>query len=227
MATRSLEDLVAGLSAELVPVRRLPVPALRAAAWVGLVAAMGLVLAASCDMPALGRRLTAAPDMWMAVAGSTATAVLAALAAFELSVPGRGARWALLPLPALLLWMSASGLGCLRVWAVPGADGAAMNEARHCLVRILVMSVPLMAAMTAMVRRACPLRPHLTALVSGLAVAAASASLLNLDHPFDASATDLLAHLLALLLVMGLNQFASRSAPARRSGQRAARAGLP
>ncbi len=222
MATRSLDDLVAGLSAELVPVRRLPAPALRAAAWIGLAVAMGLVLAPSCDMPALGRRLTAAPDMWMAVAGSTATAALAALAAFELSVPGRGARWALLPLPALFLWMSASGLGCLRVWAVPGSGEAAMGEARHCLIHILVMSVPLMGAMTIMVRRACPLRPNLTALVSGLAVAAASASLLNLDHPFDASATDLLA----LLLVMGANQIASRSA-ARRSRLRAARAGLP
>ena len=227
MATpRSLDDLVTDLSAGLVPVRRLPAPALRAAAWIVLVAAMGLALAASCDLPALGRRLTAAPDMWVAVAGSTATAVLAALAAFELSVPGRAVRWALLPLPALILWMSASGLGCLRVWAVPGSGEAEMGEARHCLIHILVMSIPLMAAMTVMVRRACPLRPNLTALVSGLAVAAASASLLNLDHPFDASATDLLAHLLALLLVMGANQLASRSA-ARRSRLHAGRAGLP
>ena len=89
-----------------------------------------------------------------------------------------------------------------------------------------VMSVPLMGAMTVMVRRACPLRPNLTALVSGLAVAAASASLLTLNHPFDASATDLLAHLLALLLVMGANQLASRSG-ARRPRPLAARAGLP
>ncbi len=77
-----------------------------------------------------------------------------------------------------------------------------------------MMSVPLMALMMVMVRRACPLRPNLTALVSGLAIAAASATLLNFDHPYDASATDLLAHLVAVLLVMVVNQFVARRAVA-------------
>ena len=218
MATdRRLDDVVARLSADLAPVRRLPSPPVRAACWIGVAAALAAVLALSCDLPALGRRLTIAPDMWLAVASSTTTAVLAALAAFELSVPGRSARWALLPVPALLLWMSASGLGCLRTWAVPGAGGGALGEARHCLMHIVMISVPLMAVMAVMVRRACPLRPNLTALVSGLAIAAASATLLNFDHPYDASATDLAAHLLAVLIVIGVNQVvAARAAVAAR-----------
>ena len=49
-------------------------------------------LSAFCDLPALYDRLAAAPDLWLAVAGLTATAVLAALAAFELSVPGHSPR---------------------------------------------------------------------------------------------------------------------------------------
>lgn len=207
---RSLDDIVARLAADLAPVRRLPAPALRAAAWLGLVAAMALGLAAFCDLPALGRRLMVAPDMWLAVMGSTATAALAAVAAFELSVPGGSARWALLPVPTLVVWTSASGLGCLRVWAVPSGNPAAVAEAGHCLGHIVTMSVPLMAVMIVMVRRACPLRPDLTALVSGLAVAAASATLLNFDHPFDASASDLLAHLVAILVVMAVNQLVAR-----------------
>ena len=216
MATdRGLDDVVARLSADLAPVRRLPSPPVRAACWVGVAVALAAVLALSCDLPALGRRMTVAPDMWLAVASSTATAVLAALAAFELSVPGRSARWALLPMPTLLLWMAASGLGCLRTWAVPGTGGAALGEARHCLMHIVMLSVPLMAVMAVMVRRACPLRPNLTALVSGLAIAAASATLLNFDHPYDASATDLAAHLLAVLIVIGVNQVvAGRAASA-------------
>lgn len=205
---RDIDDIVAHLSADLRPVRCLPPPYARAAGWVGLVLVMALGLACFCDMPALGRRLAAAPDMWAAVLGSSATAALSALAAFELSVPGRSARWALLPVPALLLWVAASGLGCLRTWTVPpGLDHSPVVEAGHCFTHILMLSVPLTVAMVAMVRRACPLRPNLTALVSGLAVAAASATLLNLDHPFDASALDLLAHLVAVLLVIGLNQF--------------------
>lgn len=209
----TLDSVVARLSADLRPVRRLPAPPFRAAAWIGLAALMALGLSCFCDLPALRHRLAAAPDMWLAVVGSTATAVLAALAAFELSVPGRKARWALLPVPTLLLWIWASGLGCLRTWGAPNPSPLGpVSEAGHCLTHILMMSVPLMALMMVMVRRACPLRPNITALVSGLAIAAASATLLNFDHPYDASATDLLAHLVAVLLVIGANQLIARRA---------------
>ena len=214
MATEHTFDaVVARLSADLHPVRRLPAPPWRAAAWIGLVVVMAVGLALFCDLEALRIRLAAAPDMWLAVVGSTATAVLAALAAFELSVPGRSLRWALLPVPPLLLWVWASGLGCLRTWgaASPEALGP-VREAGHCFTHILMMSVPLMAVMMVMVRRACPLRPNVTALVSGLAIAAASATLLNLDHPFDASATDLMIHLVAVLAVIAINQVIARRA---------------
>lgn len=214
MATEHAYDtVVARLSADLRPVRRLPAPPWRAAAWIGIVVAMAVGLAMFCDLAALRGRLAAAPDMWLAVVGSTATAALAALAAFELSVPGRSLRWALLPMPPLLLWVWSSGLGCLRTWGTENSAALEpVREAGHCFTHILMMSVPLMAVMMVMVRRACPLRPNVTALVSGLAIAAASATLLNLDHPFDASATDLLIHLVAVLLVIAINQVITRRA---------------
>jgi hypothetical protein len=56
----------------------------------------------------------------------------------------------------------------------------------------------------AMLRRACPLYPGLTAVVGGLAVAAAS--LLNFFHPYDAAATDLAVHAVAVALVIGANR---------------------
>ena len=212
--TRTLDDIVASLSADLRPVRRLRAPSLRAALWVGMVAVMAAGLASCCDVGAMTDHLRAAPDMWLAALGSTLTAVFGAVAAFQLSVPGRGAWWGLLPLPTLLLWMGASGMGCLRTWIVPGAENATFFETRHCLTSILLLSVPLMALMVVMLRRACPLRPNLTALVSGLAVAAASATLLNFFHPYDASAADLAVHLVAVLLVIALNQVLSRKAAA-------------
>lgn len=208
----SLDAIVADLASDLTPVRRLLPPALRAAIWLGLVTTMGVALACFCDLSALAHRLMFAPDMWISVAASAATAILAGLAAFELSVPGRSPRWALLPVPTLVLWCWASGLGCLRTWAGPTDTGPqVVAEVGHCFTHILVTSVPLMAVMMVMVRRACPLRPHLTALVAGLAIAAASASLLNFDHPFDASASDLLVHLVAVLLVMTINQIFARA----------------
>ena len=97
-------------------------------------------------------------------------------------------------------------MGCLRTWVVPGAEDSTLVETRHCLTSILLLSVPLMALMVVMLRRACPLRPNLTAFVSGVAIAAASATLLNFFHPYDASAADLAVHLVAVLFVIALNQ---------------------
>ena len=132
--------------------------------------------------------------MWLAVIGSTSTAMLAALAAFELSLPDARRSWALLPLPAALLWIAASGVGCLRTWVVPETHAADLNEARDCLMFIVGLSVPLSALLIVMLRRACSLQPGLTAAMGGLAAAAAAATLFNFFHPFDAAATDLAVH---------------------------------
>ena len=212
----TIERMIEHLGTDLKPVRRLRPPGTRALLWLAGVAALAGVLASFADLPAIAHRLAGAPDMWLAVLGSTLTAVLGAVAAFHLSVPGRSSWWALLPVPSLLLWIGASGLGCLRSWLVPGTHDASMGEVRICLVFILAVSIPLSALMVVMIRRACPLRPNLTALVGGIAIAAGAASLLNFFHPYDASATDLTVHLLAVAVVLVLNQIAARWALARR-----------
>jgi hypothetical protein len=200
------ESLIRGLAADLKPVRRLPAPMVRAFAWLGAVAAIGLGLAIFADLHTMWERITAAPDMWLAVAGSTATAILASIAAFELSLPDARRAWAWLPLPGALLWVAASGFGCLRAWVLPETHVAVLSEARDCLVFIVSLSVPLSALMLFMLRRACPLQPGLTAAIAGLAVAAAAATLLNFFHPFDAAATDLTVHAAAVALVVIANR---------------------
>jgi CheY-like chemotaxis protein len=47
---------------------------------------------------------------------------------------------------------------------------------------------------------------QLTALIAGLASAAAAATLLNFFHPFDAAATDLAVHVFAVAIVIGANR---------------------
>lgn len=200
------DRLIHGLAADLKPVRRLPSPALRALFWLAVVAALAAGLAAFADLDAMWQRLTAAPDLWLAVAGSLLTAVLAAIAAFELSLPDAPRAWAALPLPTAVLWVAASGLGCLRVWIAPNTHVASLAEARDCLIFIVSLSVPLSALLVTMLRRACPLYPGLTATVAGLAVAAAAATLLNLFHPYDAAATDLAVHATAVAIVIGANR---------------------
>jgi len=205
-ADSAYERLIRDLAADLAPVRRLRPPYVRTFSWLAVVAATAVILAMIADLPALGHRLAAAPDLWLAVTGSASTAILAAFAAFQLSLPDARRAWALLPLPAMLLWIVASGFGCLRARFAPGTHAADLSEARDCLIFIIGLSVPLSALLIIMLRRGCPLQPGLTTATAGLAAAAAAATLLNFFHPFDAAATDLVVHVLAVTLVMAGNR---------------------
>lgn len=199
------DSLIHSLGAELTPVRRLRPPWLRTLGWLAAVALLALALLARYGATPMLARWAGAPDLAWAGLGATLTAVAAAWAAFALGVPGRRARWAWLPLPPALLWIGASGLGCLRSWLAPATRVASAHEAGDCLVFIVGFSLPLSALLILLLRRACPLRPVLTAMLIGLASAAASASLLEICHAFDAAATDLLMHALAVGLVVAAN----------------------
>jgi hypothetical protein len=205
MSSTSHDRLIRGLASDLRPVKRLQRPMLRAVTWLAVVAAIAAGLAAFADINAMWERIIAAPDLWLAVAGSTLTAIFAAFAAFELSLPDTSRAWAALPLPAAILWIAASGLGCLRTWIAPETHVATLNESRDCIIFIVALSIPLSALLFMMLRRAYPLSPNLTAAVGGLAVAAAAATLLNFFHPYDAAATDLAVHAAAVAIVIAVS----------------------
>ena len=206
MTDASTDTFIDGLADDLRPVRRLPSPGLRAAAWIAIVAAVAGLLAAFSDLGDLAHRLVSVPDMWLAVLGSTATAMLGAVAVFHLCLPDGKSRWALLPLPGLALWIAGTGMGCFRSWVIPGLEPATLVEARTCFGFITLLSVPLSAMTILMVRRGYPLRPNLAAATGGLAVAAAAATLLNFFHPYDVGVTDIVVHVVAISLVVILNR---------------------
>ena len=211
VTANSNDQLIQALGADLTPVRRLTSPNVRALGWLAIVGTVALALAAVSDVGAMSRRLVAAPDMWLAASGSLVTAVLAAFAAFQLSLPDRQPAWALLPLPAAVLWIAASGMGCLRSWIVPETHPASPGESETCLTFILGLSVPLTILLVVMLRQGYSLRPNLTSVVGGLACAAAAATLLNFIHPYDATATDLTVHAFAVATVIFANTlFAGR-----------------
>jgi hypothetical protein len=187
----SNEQLVQALRADLTSVDRLAPPNLRVLLWLAMVGAVALALTMVSDVGAMIQRLMAAPDLWLAAMGSVLTAVLAAAAAFQLGLPDRNAAWALLPLPAVLLWIGASGIGCLRRWSIADAYPMPPDGAEHCLIFILGLSLPVSLLLIVMLRQGFSLRPNLTAIIGGLACASAAATLLNLIHPYDAAATDL------------------------------------
>jgi hypothetical protein len=59
-----------------------------------------------------------------------------------------------LPVPALLVWISTIGYGCLTAWVSVGPDGAHMGEAVRCFATLLLTSVPLLIVMAVMLRNA-------------------------------------------------------------------------
>jgi hypothetical protein len=201
----SHDPLIERLAADLKPVRRVS-PGWLAVGWLFVVIVFAAYLASMSDLHAMMRRLMAAPDMWLAALGSALTGVLAVLAAFMTSVPGRSTRWALLPLPPLALWIWESGMGCARGWHLSGVHDASLGDSDDCFMFITGISLPLSLLLMVLLRWTFPLRPNLTLALGGLAAAGAAATLLNFFHPYDASVSDLVIHAVAVALVVAVNR---------------------
>ena len=180
-------DLIASLAANATPVRRLRPPAMRAACWLLLAAVVLTLLAINQGIrPDLVERLRE-PTFATGLAASLLTGVLAAIAAFLVSLPDRSRLWLLLPMPSLVLWLSNIGYQCLVHWIDIGPDGVSLGEAARCFATLVLTSLPLSLAMLVMLRYAAPLRPTAVALMGSLAVAAITATALSLFHTIDAT----------------------------------------
>lgn len=180
-------DLIESLTANLVPVRRLRPPLVRAACWLAL-AALVLVLLGIAEgvRPDLAQRVHDG-NFLASLAGAVATGILSALAAFLLSLPDRSRLWLLLPVPALALWLSTIGYQCLTGWVSLSPEGVRLGEAARCFATLVLTSLPLSLALLVMLRRAAPLRPLGVTLTGSLAVGAIAATGLSLFHDLDAT----------------------------------------
>ena len=177
----------------------------RAILWLDGVLLVVAALALAGKPPALGHGESW--WTWIALAGSTLTAATAAISAFELGAPGRSRAWTWLPVPALLVWIGASGLGC---FGAVDPWGETFAEAAQCLKFLLAISAPLLALMVFMLWRVSPSIPWRVMALGGLASAGAAASLLALVHPHDASLLDLGAHAIAVAIILGASATAAR-----------------
>lgn len=197
--------LIHALGADLAPVRPLRAPWWRALGWTAVVATLALGLAAHYGLAPMLHRFDGAPDLAWAGLGAVLTALVAGWVALSLGVPGTTPRRAWWVLPPLMLWVGASGVGCLRGWVAPDTAVATAAQTHGCFGFILAFSLPLSLVLVWLLRRGYALRPVLAAAMVGLASAAGSASLLEICHEYDAAATDLAMHALAVMLVVGIN----------------------
>ena len=184
-------ELIDMLCADAKPVRRLRPPLVRAALWLLLA---GVVLVALAAL--LGTR----PEL----AGALLTGVLAAIAAFHLSLPDRSRLWLLLPVPAVLLWIATIGYGCLTDWVSIEPDGVRLGTTLECFATLALASVPLSVVLLVMLRHAARLYPTTVAMMGGLASAGIAATALSLFHELDASVMVLLWNFGAAALIVAL-----------------------
>jgi hypothetical protein len=197
-------NLIDALVECATPVRRLRPPLVRAAMWVAFA---GLILALLATGHGVRTDLVERlhqPVFAVSIAAALATGILAAIAAFLVSLPDRSPWWVLLPAPALAVWVGTIGYGCLTDWVSVGADGVRLGETMRCFATLVLTSVPLAVALAAMLRYAALLRPGAVTLVGSLAVAAITASALSLIHDLDATVMILVWNLGVAALITAL-----------------------
>jgi hypothetical protein len=205
------EELIEVLVDSAIPVRRLRPPLVRAALWLLLAAfVLALIAIAHGVRPDIDERLQQ-PMFIIGMTSALATAILAAVASFEISLPDASRWWAILPVPALALWFSTVGYGCFTDWISIGPDGIHMGEAVQCFATLLMTSVPLSIAIVIMLRYAALLRPGEVSVTAGLAVAAMTAFALSLFHSLDATVMILMWNLGVAALIAGLASVFGRS----------------
>ena len=199
-------DLISLLAANATPVRRLRPPLTRAAIWLVFAACiLGLLAVGQGVRSDIAERMEQ-PVFVIAIASSMLTGVLAAIASFMASLPDRSRLWSLLPVPALGVWMSTIGYGCLTNWVSIGPNGVLLGETARCFATLVLTSVPLSLAMVVMLRYAALLRPTDVIITGSLAVAAITATALSLFHSLDATIMILIWNLGTAVLIVGLGR---------------------
>ncbi|MGO4285850.1 NrsF family protein [Bosea sp. TAB14] len=203
--------LIRSLATNVPPVRRLRPPLVRAAGWLLLAAAiMGLMTVSHGVRPQFAERMQ---DAVFAInmVSSLLTGIFATIATFFVSLPDRSRRWLLLPVPALVVWLSTIGYQCFAGW-VPVPPGAITVEAASgCLATLVLTSLPLSLLMLTMLRYAAALRPTSVILMGSLAVSAITSTALSMFHPLDATAMILGWNLgTAVLFLAGAALFSRR-----------------
>lgn len=214
MTGRTTDQLIESLSTDVAPVRPLRPPLVRGLVTLVLLGALGaLAILLLSDLDPLAMRGSGGEGQAaLELAAILATGVLAVVAAFHLSIPGRSRLWLAAPLPPFAAWLLLSGLGCYRDLIARGASGLEIGHSGDCLAFILGASLLVGMPLLWRLARARPIDPLPVAALGGLGAAALSAFLLHFFHPFAITFLDLAVHIVAILAVVAISSMLGRRA---------------
>lgn len=199
-------DLIAALAEGAPPVRRLRPPFVRAAGFV-LLAFVILALIAVCQgLRADLIQRSRDASFVLCVASALLTAITAAVAGFQVSLPDRSKSWLLLPLPSLAIWLATAGYQCAGPWVGFGPDGVSIGEGARCFATLVLVSLPLSLILAAMLRFASAVWPTPAVVAASLSVAGFTACGLILFHTTQATAMVLMWNFAVPLMFLALGR---------------------
>lgn len=194
--------LIEQLAARGGAVRPIASPLLRTCAWLAVACGLIAVVVAIYGLRPGLRAALATPAGGLEFGASVVTGIVAAYAAFQVSVPGRSPLWAWLPLPFALAWLGALGMGCLADVVRLGTEAFAFrSEVRECALAISLISLPLVLVMLLMVRHAGVVRPGASAWLAMLSAAALSSAGVGLFHQGESAWMVVVWHVGAVLVL--------------------------
>jgi hypothetical protein len=189
------ESLIHQLAADATPVRPLPDSWVRASLWLVIaVPYVVLIVILMSPRPDLAMLLVDSRFQVELVA-ALATAILAAMAAFACTVPGRGRTVCLLPLAPLAIWLASLGYGCILDWRALGSEGLRLRIDWDCVPATALVGIVPAIAMVVMLRRGAPLFPRVTLAMGALAVGALAQAGMQIYHVGDISLMVLVWHI--------------------------------
>ena len=196
-------DLIAALAAKPKPVRRLGPPLLRSLGWLAVAGLVLTVLAISHKLrPDFGLQMQDTAFQ-LRLFASAMTGVLAVIAAFMLSIPGRSRLWLALPVPAALVWVANIGYQCLTNWVAIGPNGMTAGETADCFATLVIISLPLGLTAHLMLRHARHFATGGVAFMASLAISGVTAFAMTMFHALDASVLILAFNLVTTAVFIG------------------------
>lgn len=203
---QTTDNLIAELTGDLKPVKRLSPPGMRLLGWMALALPASLVLGALVEQQHLSLAFERIHDtrIMLELAAILATALSAGYAALSSAQPGRSEKVWMLPVVPFLVWLSFVSETCWQLFERVGADQFSFAPHWTCYPSVVATGFAPAMLMVVLLRRGAITRPTVSVVLGTLAASALGAVGLRLYHPPDATVLLIIWQFIATVTFLGL-----------------------